>query len=840
MKRFLIRSAVFIVTFVATVMIVSRILNKDHNNMIMEMPEATLPVMTMEYGDRQYNPLHGYTTAMEIAGQRDCLTILDEDRSTGLFIETYGRRVTGIMAQVRSTDGQRLVEEIPFDGFEEADGAIRVKLALKDLIRQNEEYVLAMQLELDGWQEVWYYTRAIWNPTSHLTEDLNYVEDFHKRLYHREEARELVRYLETNSKLEDNSSYHKVNIHSSFRQVTWGDLQVSEVVAPKYTLKEITDQTASIVVDYRVAVAGENQESNYLVQEYFRVKYTADRMYLLDYERTMTQMPDEENLYAGDKILLGIGPDKVEMRENESGSVVAFAQAGRLFAYNVANQKLALIFSFYDKNHMDDRDLFRQHDIGVLRVSEEGDVFFAVYGYMNRGAHEGEVGLQVSKFNSSLNTVEEILYIPWNQPYQSIRPQMEELLYLNEDGKLYLTLNNRVYRVDLETATYEPLFDRMRDDCMQVSEDGRILVWQNLGETGYSDMIYIRNLETEKQVSMEAGYGEILKIMGFMGEDVIYGAARKDEITRQGSGQMLIPMYKLCIGSAEGVLLKEYSQENIFVTDCRVEENQITLERVRLKENGTYADAGQDHITKTQQLEMGKNKVVTVDIDVYKHYVQIQVTGKIDSEKLQFLTPLEMVREGENPMILESVSPVERFFVYGPYGLDGIYTSMGNAVNRAYDMAGAVAGEDGNTLWLKGKRASRNQIMAITEPEKVGAEESLAACLDAFMRYKGISVSSEGLLEQGKYPLDILRENMTDVSILDMTGCNLDAMLYYINMDIPVLAFLDSGEAVMVTGFNESQVVIYQPSTGKLFKRGMSDAGQWFEENGNCFVTYFP
>ena len=93
-------------------------------------------------------------------------------------------------------------------------------------------------------------------------------------------------------------------------------------------------------------------------------------------------------------------------------------------------------------------------------------------------------------------------------------------------------------------------------------------------------------------------------------------------------------------------------------------------------------------------------------------------------------------------------------------------------------------------------------------------------------------------MEQGKTVLDVLEENLDDAEILDMTGCSLDAMLYYVNKDIPVLALLENGEAVLITGFNEYNVVIMEPASGSLYKKGMNDSTEWFEENGNCFITY--
>lgn len=74
--------------------------------------------------------------------------------------------------------------------------------------------------------------------------------------------------------------------------------------------------------------------------------------------------------------------------------------------------------------------------------------------------------------------------------------------------------------------------------------------------------------------------------------------------------------------------------------------------------------------------------------------------------------------------------------------------------------------------------------------------------------------------------------------MLDLGGCSLDSMLYFLNRDIPVLAILKNGEAVLLTGFNEYNVVIMEPSTGRLYKKGMNDTREWMEENGNPFITY--
>ena len=38
--------------------------------------------------------------------------------------------------------------------------------------------------------------------------------------------------------------------------------------------------------------------------------------------------------------------------------------------------------------------------------------------------------------------------------------------------------------------------------------------------------------------------------------------------------------------------------------------------------------------------------------------------------------------------------------------------------------------------------------------------------------------------------------------------------------------------------FNELNIVVMNPETGTVYKKGMNDSKEWFEKNGNCFITY--
>lgn len=840
MKKTILKLFVFFIVFLLTLVVVSKIMNRGRDNLTMEMASSTLPLVTMMSDGVEYNQLHGYYGKMDVAFLRDSVTVLGESRNAGFVVDTYGQNVTGIFIEVRSGDGSRLIERTEIKELQIEKNRIYGSFALKDLIERDTEYSLAILLELGEDRIASYYTRAVWSEELYLAEKLDYVIDFHERLYDREAARELIQYLESNSSLEDNTSFHKVNIHSSFRQITWGSLDVTEVMAPTVRLVDIAAQTASLLMDYVVSTSEGKTRTYYMVEEYYRIRYTVNGMYLLDYERTTTQIPNQEEMCAADKLLLGIAGTDVEMMESEDGNTVVFELAGRLFSYDVTENELTVIFSFYDADHADARTVYDRHAIKILDVVEGGNVQFAVYGYMNRGRHEGEVGIQIYTHNSAQNTVEELLYISYDKPYELLAAEMGQLLFMNRDQKLYLVLDGTVYGIDLNEKTYMSLTEITEDEGLQVSANNKVAVWPEDGGSYDSTALSIRNFASGFQKTLKVSAGEFIRPLGFMDEDVIYGVARAADVVEESSGRIFYPMYKVCICNSSGELLKEYKQEDIYVTGCTVIDNQITLDRITRLESGEYRETVQEHITNNAETDSFRNVVVTADTEKYERYVEIQLRKTIDSKALKVLTPKEVVYEGGRQLLIQTEEKEQAgYYVYGPDGLYRIFHSSANAVNLAYNIWGVVIDKGGEVIWRRGNRVARNQIMAIKEASVSEERNSLAVCLDTMLAYEGISRNSQYLLERGENALQILQENLEGFTVLNLTGCSVDAVLYYVNQDIPVLALLEDDAAVLLVGFNETSVGIMDPRKGTIERMNTDKCAEWLAQNGSRFITYY-
>ena len=831
---------VFAAVFVLTVIIVGKIINKDHNNLTVEMAPAGLPLVTMEYEGMPYNRLHGYVNAMNVALLRDCITLLDENRSVNVRVDTFGAAIAKLGYELRSLDGERLIEETQLNEWEREGDRIRTRIALKDLIDPDTEYSLAVKIMLEDGRTASYYTSVIRSDKLHLTEKLDFVRDFHNATFDIEEAREYTRYLETNTRLEKNESFHKVNIHSSLKQITWGDLGVSKVGNTAVRLTGIDGGNATFVLEYSVQNTEEENAPEYEVEEYYRVRYTTDRMYLLDFQRTMTQVPDLNNFYANDKFLLGIADENVAMMESEDGNSLAFQVADRLYGYDINSNKLIQMFSFCDGNNDDLRTRYKNHAIKILDVEEGGNTTFAVYGYMNRGRHEGEVGIALMRYDSALNTTEELLYIVTDKPYQALACEMEKLIFANRNNQLFLEFDRTVYAVDLQERSAVVILQETRDDCLKVSDNGEIIVWTEGEDFYHCRLMQIYNLVTNRKNAVYVSPGEAIIPLGFMEEDIIYGVAKESDVVKENSGNTFFPMFKICICNAEGVVVKEYQQPDVYVTACSIEANQITLTCLERNDSGKYKEIADDHITNNTEAEPTKNTVVSTDIDVYERYVQIKVRKNIDSKSIKILNPKEVVYEGGRGIELPKEEDTMLYYAYGPRGVEGVYSDVSLAVDQAYSLSGKVLNSDGTMIWKKEARQTKNQIMFFKEAKSTEEKSSIAVCLESMFSFCGLSYNTQPMLDEGKTTLDILREGMESETVLNLTGCSLDAVLYYVDREVPVLALLRNGEAVLITGFNAQNTVIMNPVSGTLYKKGMNDSKDWFEENGNCFITYVP
>ena len=74
------------------------------------------------------------------------------------------------------------------------------------------------------------------------------------------------------------------------------------------------------------------------------------------------------------------------------------------------------------------------------------------------------------------------------------------------------------------------------------------------------------------------------------------------------------------------------------------------------------------------------------------------------------------------------------------------------------------------------------------------------------------------------------------VTVLDARGCSMMQVLYFVDQGIPVLAYTGEGEYLLICGFDQYNVTVYNPVTRETTKVGLNDSTEYFRLRGNDFV----
>ncbi|MCR5799024.1 MAG: hypothetical protein K6G69_03020 [Lachnospiraceae bacterium] len=832
-----IRWAVIAVVFLASLCISSIILNQGTTDMTVEMQEATLPVISVLYNGKNVNYMRGFTSRKDNGTMRESICPVGEDRALSFVIDSYDMGISSVRYEVRSVDGSRLIEDTNVGNYEQRRGSIYGTINLKDLIEDRIEYNLCFILSLSDGREAYYYTRIIRDDID-VNAKIGFVEDFMTKTFESTGLKEISSYMETNSD-GDNSSFGKVDIHSNKTQLGWGELYPRKYGDVITTIHEMDRTTASISLEYMLNVRQDNETYIYKVTEYYRIRQSDERFYLLSFDRKMDQIfkPEKES-FVNNKIMLGIQSSEANLVESEDGNIFAFVNGGRLFAYDISANKFATLYAYYDPGDTDLRKTYDKSKIKILDVEENGNVSFMVYGYMNRGMHEGKVGVIVYYFNSPLNTIEEQAYIEYDKSPEVLICDVDRLGYLNSQGCLVLGIDGNIEEFDLGSMTADTLAENIDELSLHVSDSNRTAVWQE--KDNVNSDLYVLDMKDDFVSTVEKQDDECARAIGFMNEDLIYGISKQRELITGTLGDVVLPMEKILIRSEYGAILKEYDFDDIYVTEGTITGNQISLKRIKKNEDGSFSEVHDDQITNNDEIEVGKNKVVYAVTDKYEKIAQVEMKKEVDIKTLKFLTPKEVLYEGGKEISIPRHEEKNRFYMYYNGHIVDICDDPGYNVGQAALTRATIVDNKGNEIYKRASTVVRNQIMAIKEDSMATDRSSMSVCLDTMLKLRGISRNTEYMLNRGQTPIEILENNLSDVYVINMSGAGIDSVFYYLNKDIPVMAVTDNDQAILLIGYNEQNLVWYDPSTQTIYKKGIKDSAEIFEQSDNRFLTYSP
>ena len=811
MKRILKKAGILLLVFLLGTAGTALLLNSESTDNRSDFNDAVFPEVMVDMNDTLINRMYGYAQPMQADFTRDSVTPLDTSKKLTFKVNPYDSEVKSFSYEIRTSDGSKVLENKKIKNLVKEDQYLSVDVEIGSDLRMNQEYSMQIALELDE-GTAYYYTRVVSRSQVHASDYAAFVKYFYEACLDKESADALGSYLEPQT-TGAATNYSGININSSLSEISWGNLapQLCQEGIP--VIKEINETTASVVLEYQLTSQNEDEETElYDVKEFYRMKYQDTRIYLLDFQRSANQVFDGTlPVYEDDGIILGVRDKNVEYMMNDAATVIAFVQEGDLWSYSPGNEKVNQVFSFRKLKDGDFRDSRTQHDIKIVRVTDEGDIDFVLYGYMNRGSHEGYEGIAVYHYNRDKNVAEERAFIPVSESFEFLKKDLEKLSYVNEKNELFLILAKNLYRINIEENSSEILEKGIKNANFVSSDNNDHAAWL-VSEGDEKGNIKEIDFDTCKTRLIAPQKGQRLRTVGFMNEDLIYGMLNKEDILTDEEGHKSVGIRILRIEDFEGNVKKEYRKDGLYITDISVGNTLIEFELSAKSGETSYVAQKKDTIMNNKKAAANTVKIELISASRTGVRVKLvfNTTKQTDSPLAMYA---KVSSSDRKDIVLDTQIPQEiAYYVYGQGGLNGIYTDPAKAVLRADTLGGVVLNRTQQYVWERGNKKTKMQIDTEEIPE---------------------------IVLQGTYDIKTLKKSLKKTgTVIDLSGCSLDSVLYEISAQRPVIAKTGADTSVVIVGYDEYNTWLYDPVKKETYPYGMNDSTDLFQKAGNVFITY--
>lgn len=833
MKKRVITVVVLLLVFIAALTGFSIILNQGTDDMTADMGSAKLPVISFEESGYSVNPLAGYTQEMDIPTMRDQILPISVGTSVTADIQGYQGKIHSFKYEIMTLDGKDVLKSKTI-----SEVSNTVKLELGDSISDGKEKVLRITLVTENEEKIYYYMRVVRAAEFNVQQCLEFAEYFHKTAMEERSIAELEDYYSTDGAPEGNG-LQRVTLASDLKNIGWRDLKVQTVGDIIWEIKESNETYTSVMLKYQVKAGEEEKQGDfYHVTEFFKVRFLRGRASLESYERTMNEVFEgKEKNFSKNGVLLGLTDDNVSYVTNEKGDHISFVQEREVWHYDKEENRISLLFSFADAENDDIRNYKDDHAVRILDMDGKGNTVFAVYGYMNRGEHEGQTGAAIYYYNIEDGYVQEKAFISSRNSGAIVQQRLSNLTYYNKTSNtLYAVFEGTLYRINLKTQEKEVIQEHLKEGQYVFSANGKYVAYQKNGNLKDADCIEVWNLEKEKHFLVEVPQEELIRPLGFVKEDIVYGVGRESDAGKNAAGEELIPFYKIEIRNGKNEVVKSYQVDGIYIRDAWVADNMITMERAVKNENG-YKNTTQDSITNNE--EKKEKEIQLEKISSKSKGFQMRLTDEngIADRNPKLLKPKQMLFERAVMIDFEKAELEGSYYVYGLGKLQGIYDKAGIAIGKADTVRGVVVTSNQTKMWERGNRMLSYQIENISPLAVNLGESSLSVCLRQMFSYEQQNVNVQAELSKGKSVLDLLGEYSGGEAV-DLTGCTLEQLCYLVGKGTPVLAMTGMDRAILLTGYSEDSFTYIDPSSGKKVTAEEKEVKKMTVGSQNAFYGY--
>lgn len=731
--------------------------------------DANIPKLYNVIGDYYINKMYGYSDEMDTMVSDNVLSLMLDDFSMKFrIVDTNISEVEEFDYSIRTFDTNELVES---GDRKKVEGDI-LDLRLSSLMEENKEYFL--QLRLYTKEKTFnYYTRIIRSDIDFAKKLIDMANTFSNNNFDSNNARDNAMYLESDG-TGNARGLEYVTLKSDYEMMSYNGMKLTPS-EKEVKLVNYNGKIGEIHFSYTADADGKS----YNIEENFICKAGSQRLYMLDYTRTMNQRLSKSLQYAK-KIDLGIGNRATNIISSKSGEKLAFLADNKLFLSDSKNGKLELVYTGGNND-------------SILPLKFGDSLYFLSYGYNVDDTHIGDVGVSLLKYGWDSKKVSKLAFVKVDVDAASLKESINELVFMVDGGMLYLKLLDKVVGLDIASGSYVTVAENLEYGKYSISQDKSLLSW-NVG-----DGLNIYNFATGENKQLDNA-NEVMLPIGYIGSDLVVAIESQNvssTINGKSSGNIF---EKLSIYNNLLELQKDYTYDNRYIDNIKVSGNRVHIDLYQY--DGTnFTRAGEDTIISNKSVKNDSRVSFYTDNFRGKNYV-IDSTKYIESE-VSYAKELSI--DSSNTLYnieLNGAYLQKMYYVYINSKLAGIYDEPVKAIEDAYTDMGFVR---------------RNGIMVYVR----AMVETLAN-------------TNFDVAQAADYVHYWENDRLTRFE-----GITLKEAMYFITIKKPVFTFTAINNPVIIIAYDSKTVTVYDINTASIQKIDINEAQSIFNNTQNDFSCFF-
>ena len=767
------------------------------------LEESRLPVIMVNMLDNRMNCMRGHTSPVSFEETADTLTLLPDTRVLSLITEGKGVYILGADYEIRNSDLTELVDKAEITDIVKDESGNRMTIQIPNLIVKDKEYRLDICLHTQEAGDVHYYTRLMQSDENELAASmLELVKDFSARNFNYDDAKENTTYVETDGSADD-STLEYTNLKSTFNNLAYNGLKLIPDEKKDMRFCFYDGNTGEVHLSYNARRELSDGETEiFEIDETYTMRMGLNRLYLLNFSRNIREVYTGIGKISGKRINLGINKEEeLETMKSPDGKRVYFLSTRDLWCFNSEKKTVENIFSFRSNNGNNMVSGYRKHNIHFIKCDELGNLTFLLYGYMNRGAHEGETGMALMNYDTETDNVTEIFFLPIERTFESIEKDVQAFAYLSDENILYIKIDGNFYGIDTKDGSHIVLAEGLYDGNYQISKNMQKLAWQEDNDKLGSDIINVLDLDTGVKKEIRADEGMLLKTAGFIGRDIVVSIHDEDNKNVVNGILRGIPASAVEIMDDNLNVMKSYDKEGEYIGSVNVHDGRINMVLMTRDENGKFVESGEDTIASSMEVPERNEDTGTYNDDFKLRVCYVQINDEVKGRGVKVAATTTIVSDKTEVTGIK-LGPDDRFYVYGDNELLCATDEVAKAVDTAYNSMGSVH-LNGSTFYCRPAMVTTRII-------------------------DGVEEVTEDLLKQREAG-----------ELFDLYGITLREALYFVSRKMPVLAYTDSGRPVAIYAYDKTTVSLFDLNKKEREYHNQEDAGEMFAAGGGDFSVNF-